>query len=69
MEMVNVVILLWQGLIEDVQVFKEEADAFAFWEEQTGVPYEEFKERIADEDSENILSDYAGSNIWELKIK
>lgn len=67
--MVNVVVLLWQGVIQDVAVFKDEADAFAFWEEETGVPYQEFKERIGVDDSEDILGDHAGSNIWELEIK
>lgn len=67
--MVNVVVLLWQGVIQDVAVYKDEADAFAFWEEETGVPYEEFKERAKTDDSEDILGDYAGSNIWELSIK
>jgi len=69
MEMVNVVVIQWQGLIEDVLVFKNEADAFSHFKEATGVSYEDFKERSKDEDSENILTNYAGSNIWELKIK
>ena len=67
--MINVVVILWQGLIGDVLAFKDEADAFSHFKEATGVSYEEFKERVKSEDSENILADYAGSNIWEINLK
>ena len=66
---VNVVIIMWQGLIEDVAGFKDEADAFRFFQKETSVSYEEFKKRSETEDSENILADYAGSNIWEADVK
>ena len=67
--MVNVVIIMFQGVIEDVKVFREETYAFKFFEEQTNVSCEVFKARIDSEDSETIRADYAGSNIWEVTVK
>jgi hypothetical protein len=67
--MINVVIILWQGIIEDVKAFNKEADAFEFFKQETGVSYEEYKSRIQEEDTETILGHYAGSNIYEVKVE
>ena len=67
--MVNVVIIMWQGSIEDVKVFRESQAAEGFFTTETKVAWSEFKARIETEDSENILADYAGSNIWESKLE
>lgn len=66
--MINVVVIVYQGLIEDVQAFRDETRAFHFFEQETGVAWAEFKKRIETEDTETVLADYAGSNIWEIKI-
>lgn len=68
-EMINVVIIMWQGLIEDVKAFWDEAAAFAFFKDETGVHWQEFVERKDTEDTETILSDYAGSNIYETELR
>lgn len=67
--MVNVVIIMWQGVIEDVKVFWNPAIAEGFFATSTNVAWSDFKSRIETEDSETILGNYAGSNIWELKIE
>jgi hypothetical protein len=67
--MINVVIIIWQGVIEDVKAFREEDNAFAFFEQETHISYKDFKTRIETEDVETILADYAGSNIWEIKVE
>jgi hypothetical protein len=66
--LINIVIIVYQGLIEDVQAFRDETRAFRFFEQETGVAWTEFKERCDKEDTETLLGDYAGSNIWEIKI-
>ena len=66
--MINVVVIMYQGVIEDVKAFRDETDAFHFFEQETGVAWTEFKERIEKEDTEMVLGDYAGSNIWEINI-
>ena len=67
--MINVIIIMWQGLIEDVHAYKDEADAFRFFQEETKVSWEEFKRRRDTEDTETILADYAGSNIYEVELR
>jgi hypothetical protein len=67
--MVNVVIIMWQGVIEDIAVFNKESDAFEFFKKETEVSYEEYKSRIKEVDTETILGDYAGSNIYEVKVE
>ena len=67
--MVNVVIIMWQGLIEDVKVFKESKPAEDFFTKETDVAWSEFMARHDTEDSETILADYAGSNIWEVNLE
>ena len=67
--MINVVVIVYQGLIEDVKAFKGENGAFRFFEQETGVAWAEYEKRIEDEDTEAILADYAGSNIWEIKVE
>ena len=69
MERVNLVVIMFQGNIEDVKVFKDSGDAEKFFTEQTGETYERYSERLKDEDTDTILGNYAGSNIWELKIE
>ena len=67
--MINVVIIMWQGLIEDVRAYRDEAAAFRFFQEETKVSWEEYSRRIKTEDSETILADYAGSNIYETELR
>ena len=66
--MINVVVIMYQSIIENVKVFRDDASAFSFFEQETGVAWSEFEERSENEDNETILADYAGSNIWEVRI-
>ncbi len=67
--MINVVLILFQDIIEEVEAFKNEADAKAFFERHTGVNFDVFKQRVQDEDTETIFGVYAGSNIWGIELK
>jgi len=66
---VHVVIIMFQGLIEDVAAFNKTPDATHFFEQETKVSWPEFEKRIETEDSETVLADYAGSTIYDLKLK
>jgi len=65
---INIVIIMYQGVIDDVKAFRDEINAFRFFEQETGVAWTGFKERTDTEDTETVLADYAGSNIWEIRI-
>ena len=68
--MIHVVVILWQGCVEDIAAFNQESGATKFFGQETHVPWEEYtKRRCEKEDAETILGDYAGTNIWELNIQ
>ena len=64
--MINLVIIVFQGLIEDVKVFKSERDAISFWEQETGQNWPGFAAWTPSE-RHTIMGDYDGSTIWELE--
>ncbi len=67
--MINVVVIMFGDLVEDVSAYKNESDAKEFFEKQTSVNFDVFAKRIKDEDTETILGAYAGSNIYEVELK
>lgn len=68
--MINLVIIIWGGLIEDVKAFRKDSDAFDFFEEKTHVSWKDFTERLAhNESSETILRDYTGSDIRVIPVQ
>ena len=67
--MVNVVVIMFQGNIEEVKVVWRNEGAYQFFQEKTGVAWAEFSRRCENQDSETILGNYAGSNIWETELE
>ncbi len=67
--MVNIVIIMWQGVIEDVRAYQEEGDAFVYFELETQTSWKQYQRLRETEDCETILGDYAGSTIYEVRLR
>ena len=68
--MIHVVVIIWKGNLEDIAAFNQESDAIKYFSQEAHVPWEEYTKRRCDgEDTDTILGDYAGCNIWELNIQ
>lgn len=65
---INVVAVVYHGVVDEIAVIHDAEQAQTFFQARTEVPWDEFAKRIDTEDSETILADYAGSNIWEVEI-
>lgn len=66
--MIHIVVIFYQGIITDVQAFTDPKEAADFFKDQTEVSWEEFKRRVEDEDTENILGDRADSYIFDVEL-
>lgn len=68
--MINVVIIMWGGLVEKVEAFRKDSDAYDFFERETHISWKDFTKRLAhNESSETILRDHAGSDIRVMPLK
>lgn len=68
---VNVVIIFYLGLVNDVFVFKDEDKAKKQFKDSTGMDFDEAYQKIVGEGewSENVLQGYADSNIYEVEVQ
>ncbi len=66
--MIHIVIIIYQGLVQEVAAYKNRIDALLYFKQATGVTNEALHERSKVEDAENILGQYAGSDIWNINV-
>ena len=70
MVMLQVVVKIHQGVLDEVDIYTSEAGAKADFEKYTGVTFEEYSKRLKeDESSDEILGNTEGTEILEIDFK
>jgi len=70
--MLQVVVKIYQGILDEVKIYSSEAEAKADFEKYTGVTFEDYSKRLCypfDESSDEILGDTEGTEILEIDFK